>query len=447
MRTLRPGRLFTTTAGVWVLDETQPVAVVLDPVGGRVRRVVSWTELPPPPPGEPVTARVDGEALWVQNGPAGPLLRLRVGDDALAVWTDGLTLAAAGRSSAWCTSPLPPQEIVHGADAAPVGWGGSGTLLRADADGRVQRVHTDRPVRGLRTTARALWVQLDAEPWSLRSLGAGTYEVLWSSRWVPLPWDGDLPERLTAAEGQEHVPAGSWRASTGDGSWPGHAYDPDSSVESGVAVRAGEWTWRLGWDGNDRGRRPRAVAAAFPGTGPSDAAPALIDLGGRTVVAATAAGDRLAVVVSTGPAPARVLVVDPVERTVRSWPAEGTVDIGSACWPVGPRPLDAGSYVRQVLDDWSRLESYWQGAEGSEPLARGMSAVAVRSVGEWPRTQLECTFAFAPCPGVRLRRRLDLFDELGAVAKPEHAQIHLMEDLDTRALPPVEDAVDGVLDV
>ncbi|MEW1959198.1 hypothetical protein [Kineococcus sp. NPDC059986] len=454
MRTLRPGRLFTTTAGVWVLDETQPVAAVLDPVEGRVRRLVSWTELPPPPPGEPMTARVDAEALWVQNSPGGPLLRLQVGVDAVAVWTDGLTLAAAGRSSAWCTSAPPVQEIVHGADAAPVGWGGSGTVLRADADGRVQRVHTNRPVRGVRTTAQALWVQLDVEPWSLRSLGAGTYEVCWSSRWVPLPWDGDLPEQLTAAEGQEQVPAGSTRASAGDGLWPGYAYDPDSSVESGLAVRSGEWTWRLGWDGNDGGRRLRAVAAAFPsaapaGAGPSVAAPNLIDLGGHAVVAATpaAAAGRLAVVVSADPAPPRVLVVDAVERTVRSWPSEGAVDISSACWPVRPRPLDADSYMRQVLDDWSRLESYWQGAGGDEPLARGMSAVAVRLVGQWPGTQLECTFAFAPCPGVRLRRRLDLFDELGAVAKPQYAEIHLMEDLDTRALPPVEDAVDGVLDI
>ncbi|WP_380156334.1 hypothetical protein [Kineococcus sp. R86509] len=328
-------------------------------------------------------------------------------------------------------------------------------MLRADADGRVQQVHTDRPIRGLRTSGEALWVQLDVEPWSLHELGADTYEVLWSSRWVPLAWDGGLPEQVIAAEGQVDVPAESLLEFIGDGFWHGYSFDPDSNVDSGAAVRAGQWTWRLGWDRNERGGsgdQRRAVAAAFTnlgtvGTRPGDESPAPIDLGGNTVVAATPAGERLAVVVATDLTPPRVLVVDALTRLVQSWPRSGEVDISPACWPLRPRPLDVESYVQQVVDDWSQLESYWQGSGTTQPLARGMSAVEVRLVGDWPRTQLECTFGFAPYPGVRLRRRLDLFDELGAVAKPEYAQIHLMEDLDTRALPPLEDAIDGVLDV
>ncbi|WP_432507236.1 hypothetical protein [Kineococcus arenarius] len=40
-----------------------------------------------------------------------------------------------------------------------------------------------------------------------------------------------------------------------------------------------------------------------------------------------------------------------------------------------------------------------------------------------------------------------LFDERGAIAHPEDADIVLMEDLETGNLPPAERAQDGVLDV
>ncbi|WP_369054900.1 hypothetical protein [Kineococcus terrestris] len=466
MRTLRPGRLFTTTAGVWVLDEVQPVAAVLDPADGGLRRLVSWTRLPPPPPGRAAVVRADDEALWVQNDPRGPLLRVPVEEPGTAVWAGGLTLSVAAGSSAWCTSVPPAQEIVHGAGAAPVGWAGMGTLLRADADGRVQRVVTDHPLRGLRTGAEAVWAQLDVEPWSLRELGAGAHEVVWSSRWVPLPRTGDLPEQVNAEDGQEAVPDDTVLEHVGDGFWHGYAFDPRSSVDSGTAVRAGRWTWRTGRyvsEGDDPDSGRRVVAAAFPtpggvgagGAGGAGAGAAgLIDLAGDArsrVVAATAAGDRLVVVVADDQAPSRVLAVDATTRSVQPWPIGnepgGELDITAACWPLHPRPMDADSYTRQVLQDWSRLEDYWHGPAGTQPLAAGMSAVQVRLVGPWPTTRLECTFAFAPYRGLRLRRRLALFDELGAIAVPEHAQIHLMEDLDTRHLPPLQDAVDGVLDI
>ena len=67
--------------------------------------------------------------------------------------------------------------------------------------------------------------------------------------------------------------------------------------------------------------------------------------------------------------------------------------------------------------------------------------------GNGPSTQLEWTFAFEGYPGVRLRRRVPLFDELGRVTEPDYAAIHLMEDLDTLALPPAGAARDGILDI
>ena len=70
MRFLRIGRLIVLDSGRWALDAFQPVAAVLDPVTGRLRRVVSWQEQPPPPPGEtwpPPTALGAEDSSWVQQ--------------------------------------------------------------------------------------------------------------------------------------------------------------------------------------------------------------------------------------------------------------------------------------------------------------------------------------------------------------------------------------------
>lgn len=76
-----------------------------------------------------------------------------------------------------------------------------------------------------------------------------------------------------------------------------------------------------------------------------------------------------------------------------------------------------------------------------------MSAGQARLVGSWPATQLERTFAFDGRPGLRLRRLVPLYDELGRIHEPEFTDIHLMEDLETGALPLAGEAVDGVVDV
>jgi hypothetical protein len=77
-----------------------------------------------------------------------------------------------------------------------------------------------------------------------------------------------------------------------------------------------------------------------------------------------------------------------------------------------------------------------------------MTAARADVVGAWPETTLEITFDWAPLPGLRLRRRLPLFDELGRHTPPEYSDVHLMEDLATGTVPPVPaDDTGRVLDV
>ena len=41
MRDLRPSRLIELASGLWAVDDVQPVAAVLDPLNGDIRRIVS----------------------------------------------------------------------------------------------------------------------------------------------------------------------------------------------------------------------------------------------------------------------------------------------------------------------------------------------------------------------------------------------------------------------
>jgi hypothetical protein len=454
MRALRPDRLLELSSGLWAVDVCQPVGAVLDPATGALRDLVSWRDLPAAPaktdwPRPQLMG--DGDDLWVQEHPAGPLVRVTRQGIGTAVWTNGLHLAACHAGVAWCQQWGRTQELVNGADAQPMVWSGMDRLLRVDAAGRSREILVDAPVRHVYATPEAAWVWLEVGPWSLHSLGADTYQVVWTRRWLRLPWDEQPPGELTAAlHGQESGPAEDQPLNDPEaGRWPDPWYEPSSPA---TVVAAG-CTWRLGWSmqvRTDRGGRwRRAVAGATTDGG----ATRMTDLGDGTVVAASPAGARLAVAVARAPYtpyagrhPVDVLAVDPAGGVETLAPAE-SIDITALCRPVGPRPLDADSYESRILATYGELNAVWRGPSGITPLATGLSHGQARLVGSWPDTELEWTFAFATRPGLRLRRRVPLYDELGRVSEPEHASIHLMEDLDTGGVPRAEEARDGIVDV
>ncbi|MEV6348141.1 hypothetical protein [Actinoplanes sp. NPDC051851] len=137
----------------------------------------------------------------------------------------------------------------------------------------------------------------------------------------------------------------------------------------------------------------------------------------------------------------------PMEK--REIPEVGEVDITEHCWPLPARPVDARSFADYQLACFTGLDRAWQdvetGARG--PLANGTSRWTASLSGDWPATELVLSFDHDDYPGLRLRRRLSIFDELGRPSISEFADIHLMEDIDTDALPPAAGAVGGVLEV
>jgi hypothetical protein len=473
VRTLRPDRLFVLESGLWVLDVLQPVAAVLDPATGEAVRQVSWRELPPAPAGEQWPGPVvlaDGASLWTQQAAAGPLVRVGLHGVATATWTDGLLLAACGPAVAWCAPEPPAQELVAGPDPHPVRTLGEDRLLRVAADGTCTAVRTEHPVRSVQPGDRGLLVQVEVDGWTLEHLGAELYEVLRPTRWLLLPWDAPTPDVLTMAE--HGLPTDFRAGDRGDRgghgpfSWypdppspwdlapdrPAAGLDPD---EQGLLLLG--LTWRFGWLQPRSGPRREAIATAHT----LDGQPAgHWQLGSGTVRAVTALGDRVAIALSrdtgapvSSPRCAEVLALRPGREEPETLLTGDGVDVTDGCWPVSSRPLDLDSYLAQVLARNSTLETYWHAdpddGEAGEvrPLAEGLSDVRTALVDEWPRTQLEWTFSFARYPGLTLRRRIPLFDELGRADPPQFATIHLVEDLDTMNLPAASEARDGVLDV
>lgn len=402
------------------MDATQPAAAVLDPSTGAVRGIVSWAEQPPGPPGQqfpPPRVLGDGSSLWVQQEGSGPLVRVDPEGVAVAVWTRGLLLAACGPGVAWCAPPEPDRELVQGADAQPVRALIGGRLLRVARDGGCTEVRVDNPVRGVQAETDALLVEVDVDAWSLELRGVETYEVMWNTRWLRLPWDADVPETVSVS---------SHGLPPGDG--PGRHFDDGGRVYLG-------------------------------GYGPNDEDPSAFagrqwQLGYGSALAAAPVQHRLVVAVARGkfvpydePPPVDLAVLDPRAEQVQILLAADSVDITEQCWPLVPRPLDADSYAQQILNENRWLDEDGMNPVGGLRLDHGMSDARTSMVGDWPDTHLEWTFAFEGYPGLRLRRRVPLFGELGRAVAPEVAYVHLVEDLDTRALPPTSDARDGVIDI
>ncbi|WNV74903.1 hypothetical protein [Geodermatophilus sp. DSM 44513] len=449
VRHLRPAHLQVVAGEVWAVDEVQPVAAVVDPGSGRLRRLVGWPAVPAASEthwqGE-WRALSDGEGLWVQAG-HGPVARVTpagaVTVATVRVTTDtaGLRLVAAGAHGAWLVPPPPPQDLAHGPDApAPArGWS---PLLVAAADGSVREVVVQAPVVDIVGSDAGVHLQVETGTGTRRHLGAGTWEWVPELRWVTLPWSAGVPDALDAPFTWSPAPRvlASAVAGRGFGWHPSEdREDPALDHPGGTEPAAGA-TWELGWVRGPVGTPRGSVATSSTGT--------RVVLGAGTVRAAVGRPDALWVAFARpadraagvgAPAPVDLLQVvgDRVDVVL---PAD-SVDVTAHCRPLGPRPVDHDSYARF----WLRT---WADASGAvRPVEEGVSGGHAQLVGRWPETTIEVTFDWAGRPGVRLRRRVRLFDELGRHTPPEHSTAHLAEDLATGRVPEARGvSAGGVLD-
>ena len=109
---------------------------------------------------------------------------------------------------------------------------------------------------------------------------------------------------------------------------------------------------------------------------------------------------------------------------------------------------DKNSAVRSVLREFDHLANYWHAPDGrASPLSPGLSNPHVEAVDEWPTTRVAVSFTHPHYPEGRLRRSIHVFDEAGRIRPAMYAAIHLMEDLETMALPDTSSARDGILEI
>ncbi|MCR2799606.1 MULTISPECIES: hypothetical protein [unclassified Microbacterium] len=106
------------------------------------------------------------------------------------------------------------------------------------------------------------------------------------------------------------------------------------------------------------------------------------------------------------------------------------------------------SAVRSVLREFDHLANYWHAPDGrTSPLSPGLSNPRVEAVDEWPTTHVAVSFTHPHYPEGRLRRSIHVFDDAGRIRPAMYAAIHLMEDLETMALPDTSSARDGILEI
>ncbi|WP_181033523.1 hypothetical protein [Arthrobacter sp. SX1312] len=126
-----------------------------------------------------------------------------------------------------------------------------------------------------------------------------------------------------------------------------------------------------------------------------------------------------------------------------------TMDDPRASWTLVELPSEQKkAAIEAVCTEFAHLDSYWTAPSGARtPLSDGLSGTRVDVVGEWPATRVEVSFIHPHYPEGRLRRAYRVFDDAGRIKPTEFAAIHLMEDLDTRDLPPVTNAHNTILDI
>lgn len=104
--------------------------------------------------------------------------------------------------------------------------------------------------------------------------------------------------------------------------------------------------------------------------------------------------------------------------------------------------------IELMCAEFAHLDAYWTAPSGVKtPLSDDLSGTRIDVVDDWPNTRVEVSFAHPHYPEGRLRRTFRVFDDAGRIRPMEYAAIHLMEDLDTRDLPPATNAHNNILDI
>jgi hypothetical protein len=450
-RYLRPGLFSLIEGRLWVVDEVQPVAVVLDAGTGAVVTTVAWPELPPPaqegwPSGWQVRPATGG--VWIQLA-GGPLLLVDETGLRSGHLSNGRTISAVSAHGAWCLPDPPDQDIAATEDAPPRGRGRVHRIFVAHPEQTTDTVLIDAPVHAARTQDGDMYLHVETGHWTRRNLGTSdSWSLIPDTAWLRLPAADPLPDRLSLSTHQSEPPrtahhrqddgsgrrTGSlWLPQGGPGPEPRTAWATEPETD-------GDTNWYAGWVGHGRNRTVAVVAIDSV----TRTERLRLDLGRGTARAVTATPGWLWLALEqprsyatySTPEPVALIRVRAADGAVETvLPADG-LDVSESCWPLPAPPVDAADFTEFWKRRFADLDHYWTHADGRvTPLADGLSGSRVEVFGAWPDTALHITFDHAERPGRRLRRIVPLFDELGRSIPPEHAEVHLMETLDTEDLP------------
>lgn len=231
----------------------------------------------------------------------------------------------------------------------------------------------------------------------------------------------------------------------GPGTPDGHRHRPDGPIVEAAGEPAGDVAWRVGRDRENWPRRRASIALAHD---PVTTVPGLrVDLGPGDVRAMAGTPTHLWLVVDTPrpvssylpPAPAAVVRLDARTGALETLLPPASLDITPRCWPLPSRPPDPTAY-----------EGHWRTVLVDDGLTADGTRIPPHRqavlVGRWPDSEVHLLFTSYRHPGLRLRRKVRLYDELGRAVSPDYASHHLDEALASGAEPYRTDD-SGVFDI
>ena len=204
-RFLRPRYAFFAAAHLWVVDERQPVAALIDPHTESLVGLAAWTDLPPAPPGSgPAQISADKSGLWIQNHRDGPLVHIGIGGIDRSEYTEGHHLICAGRAGAWCmTTTRRNNDIAPSSDIPPRTLRRKPALLVSKPGGGMRHVEVDAAaIVSAEFDDSSLYLGVEHDPWERvpRVDGAGGkragFELRYSSSILQIPLHDPAPLRI-----------------------------------------------------------------------------------------------------------------------------------------------------------------------------------------------------------------------------------------------------------
>ena len=443
-------------ARLWVVDVMQPAAAVYDVVTAQRVALVGWPETPPgsEPEGRRVFPANDG--LWVQQ-PGGPVVLVDENGLSRGYYASDLVLGAVSAHGAWCGPARQPQDVAATEGAPPRNRRGGGELRVLRPGKGTRAVRVDAGVESIRSLGKDLFVEVENGRWSRRPLGTSTsWELVTETSWLRLGADHEVPAQLSATGhgcDAAEAPGPRRRRLT---PWLPEFTERRADDDLGLVpdARAGGLDWFVGWD-RTSSKRPHEVVVVVVETG-SRTVRWRLALGPGRVQTTVAAGGNVWVAVEeprdagtySASRPIALVRIDATTGGIEHVLGPDEVEITEQAWPLDPAPVDSSDYAAFWCERFSHLDTYWTHPDGRvTPLSDGMSDTQVEIVGDWPDTTLEVAFAWTQRPGVRLRRVIGLYDDLGRPTSPRYADINLMEDLDTGHVAPTPSSDSNLLDM